>query len=74
MVSALREFGFEAPELENSLFTKPNKMTRLGREPVKIEILNSISGLEFEDAIPNHVEVDFGGLIVPVMPLGFAAQ
>ena len=43
LVQALKEFGFDVPELSIDLFLDASRMTRFGREPVKIEILNSIS-------------------------------
>jgi len=70
VVLALREFGFDLPELKEELFLSAGRMTRLGREPVKIEILNSISGITFDEARGNATEVVIDG--VPIRVIGLA--
>jgi hypothetical protein len=45
---ALREFGFAAPGLTSDLFLARNNVVRMGVPPIRIEILTSISGVEFE--------------------------
>lgn len=45
---ALREFGFTAAALTVDLFLTPNQIVRMGVPPIRIEILTSISGVEFE--------------------------
>ncbi len=47
LVLALREFGFDVPELEDGLFLKENQVIRMGIPPIQIEIITSISGVEF---------------------------
>ncbi len=69
VVSAIREFGFDAPELSASKLTEPRKITRMGLPPMRIEVLNTISGVAFDHAYPNRVEAEFGGLRVPVIGL-----
>ena len=44
-------------------------MTRLGREPVKIEILNRVSGVDFASAKRRSIQVEFGGVVIPVICL-----
>lgn len=69
VVAALKEFGFDSPELSVELFLDENRMTRLGHEPVKIEILNRISGLNFADAKNRSIEVVIDDLKIPVISL-----
>jgi len=45
---ALRGFGFGAAALTPDLFLTPNNVVRMGVPPIRIEILTSISGVEFE--------------------------
>ncbi len=47
---ALREFGFDTPTLDSSLFTRPRSVVRMGFPPLKIEILNYLEGSDFEEA------------------------
>ena len=69
IITALKEFGFDLPELSKEMFLDDNRMTRLGREPVKIEILNSISGVDFFDAKPRALIKDVDGISIPVISL-----
>lgn len=66
MVEVMKEFGFNTPNLSADLFLDTNNMVRMGVPPVKIEILNEISGVDFADchsrrvvALVDSVEVPF---------------
>ena len=41
LVSCLREFGFDTPNLTPELFDDPNRIVRMGVAPLRIEILIS---------------------------------
>ena len=69
LVEVLKEFGFDVPELRKELFLDEGRMSRFGREPMKIEILNSISGIRFEEAYLNHKVVSLDGIEVPLISL-----
>lgn len=47
-MAALKEFGFDVPELSTNLFLQENQVIRMGVPPVRIEILTTISGVTFE--------------------------
>lgn len=49
IVTALREFGFNVPELSAELFLKENQIIRMGVPPLRLEISTSISGVNFEE-------------------------
>ncbi|MFN7986254.1 MAG: DUF6036 family nucleotidyltransferase [Thermoanaerobaculia bacterium] len=49
VVSAIRAFGFEVPALSVDLLLKPDQVVRMGLPPLRIEVLTSVSGVEFED-------------------------
>ena len=55
MVEVLTEFGFGGPHLDQNLFLDVTNMVRLGVPPVKIEILNEISGVKFSDCYGRRV-------------------
>jgi predicted nucleotidyltransferase len=55
MVLALKEFGFNTPELSEKLFLKENNIVRMGIAPIRIEILTSISGVTFEECYKKRV-------------------
>jgi predicted nucleotidyltransferase len=49
-LDALRDFGFGGPDLTPKLFAEPKSIVRLGVEPVKVEILNYLEGVDFDTA------------------------
>jgi predicted nucleotidyltransferase len=49
IVNALNEFGFESLKLTENDFIKKNYIIQLGFEPLRIDILTSITDLPFEE-------------------------
>jgi hypothetical protein len=70
VVGAIRAFGFDTPELSHDLFLRPDQVIRLGVPPVRIELLTSIAGVEFDDCESRAVETLFDG--IPVRVIGLA--
>ena len=62
MVVVLSDFGFSSLGLKEADFLKTNYVTQLGYPPLRIDILNSISGVEFIDAYTNKIEGEVDGL------------
>lgn len=52
-VEALKEFGFNTPQLKKELFFEKEKNIRMGNPPLRIEILTSIDGVEFTECYRN---------------------
>lgn len=52
MKSALTEFG--VPDFDRSMLTTKGNVFRIGRAPLRIEVINEISGVNFEDAFSNR--------------------
>ena len=44
----MREFGFAVKELSEELFLQANNVVRLGMPPLRIEVLTTIAGVDFE--------------------------
>ncbi len=63
----LRAFGFDSPGLSPDLFSQPDQITRMGRAPVRIEILTTISGLEFSEAYAQRIVDAIDGVPVTVI-------
>jgi hypothetical protein len=53
LVLVLHEFGMGSIGLEKEDFLKPGFMSQIGYPPLRIDILNSIDGVSFADAISN---------------------
>jgi predicted nucleotidyltransferase len=56
LIDVLIEFGFGSLKLTKEDFMKENYVTQLGDPPLRIDILNSISGVSFDDAYTNKME------------------
>ena len=69
MVLALKEFGFNTPELSEKLFLKENNIVRMGIAPIRIEILTSISGVTFEECYKKRVVDRIDGIEVSIINL-----
>jgi predicted nucleotidyltransferase len=69
LVACLKEFGFETPELSADLFTNPDRIIRMGVAPLRIEILTTIDGVEFDECLSRSQIVNVNGEKVPVINL-----
>jgi hypothetical protein len=49
IVEVIREFGFGSEEVSEKLFLEENKVIRMGMPPLRIEVLTTISGVDFEE-------------------------
>ena len=70
MVEALKEFGFDLPEVKKELFLKEEKVIRMGVPPMRLEILTSIDGVRFDTCFKNRVIADFGDFKVNFISKG----
>ena len=69
VVVALREFGFDVPELSEKLFLQKDKIIRMGSPPMRIEISTGISGVDFENAYSERVIDTIDGIEVGIINL-----
>ncbi len=67
LVAALQAFGFAMPQLVPALFTQPKSLVRMGREPAKLELMNHISGIIFDEAYPRRAMVTVDGVDMPLL-------
>ena len=65
IVECLTEFGFGKLNLSADDFTTPDRVVQLGYPPYRIDIISSITGVEFDSAWANRLIVDVDGLKVP---------
>jgi hypothetical protein len=71
---ALREFGFTPPELTPDLFLVTNEVVRMGVPPIRIEILTSISGVEFASCYAERQMIQIEEIEIPVISLARLRQ
>jgi predicted nucleotidyltransferase len=69
IVIALEEFGFKGAGLTPDDFLKKGQIIQLGYEPVRIDILTSINGLEFNKAWKNKNPGQYGNETVQFIGL-----
>jgi len=55
VLAAMRDFGFGDLQLVAADFTTPERIVQLGRPPNRIDILTSISGVEFDEAWSDRI-------------------
>jgi len=67
MVLALKEFGFDTPQLTEALFLKENSIVRMGVPPMRIEILTTISGVTFAECYKERIVDEIGGVEVNII-------
>ena len=69
VMKALTDFGFDVPELSTDLFLQPDKIVRMGVEPKRIEVMTSISGVEFDDCYRGRLETTINDVPVSLINL-----
>jgi hypothetical protein len=69
IVTVLNEFGFDAPELTTDLFLEENKIIRMGVPPVRLEIITTISGVDFDPCYQQKKHGKIDGVEVNIIDL-----
>lgn len=64
LMLVVHEFGFGVAELSQDLFLQEGKIIRMGNPPMRIELLTSISGVEFDECYANRVIDTVDGVLV----------
>lgn len=69
VMSALRAFGFGETGASSELFIQPDQVTRMGVPPLRIEILTTVSGLDFSDAFSRRIVDQIDGTPISLVSL-----
>ncbi|MBN1591956.1 MAG: hypothetical protein JW941_01760 [Candidatus Coatesbacteria bacterium] len=69
IMGALRQFGMPANQTVESLIMQPGQIIRMGYPPVRIELLTSISGVEFDECFANREMAEIDGIPVNIISL-----
>ena len=67
ITGVLRSFGFS--QAYAALFQQTRQIVRMGVPPVRLEILTTISGVDFTDCYARRVEADLDGVTVNFIQL-----
>ncbi len=69
IVTVLKEFGFDLPELSPELFLKEWQVIRLGVPPVRIELATTVSGVNFNECYAERIADILDGVKVNLISL-----
>jgi predicted nucleotidyltransferase len=69
VLSCINEFGFSSFELTDKDFTKEYGIVQLGYPPVRIDIINSIDGVNFEECFQKKSIINIDDLSVNFISL-----
>lgn len=62
IVDALIHFGFDPDDVDESLFTQPRQIVRMGQEPLRIELVTMIDGVTWEQCWGRAVHTVIDGV------------
>lgn len=69
VLQARASFGFNAAKVDPDLFVKPNSIVRMGVPPLRVEILTTPSGVDFDTCFAECIRVGIEEIRVPVISL-----
>lgn len=64
IIGVLKEFGFGSLGLTKEDFLTENYVTQLGYPPLRIDILNAISGVNFDEAYSSRINSEVDDLLI----------
>jgi hypothetical protein len=67
--NAIKRFGAPLHDLTVENLSKPGYVFQIGVPPIRIDILTTISGLDFSSAWEKRVVVNWDGLDIPILAL-----
>jgi len=67
LLTALAQFGAPTQDISPGDFTEPDVFFQIGVEPVRVDLMTSVPGLDFLMAWERRTIVDFGGESAPVL-------
>jgi predicted nucleotidyltransferase len=67
MIATLEAFGFGGTSMKPEQFLLPDQITRMGNRPLQIEILTTISGLDFAAAYAKRVVDAIDGVSISLI-------
>jgi len=69
MIQVFDKFGFNSNNLQLDIFLNPKNVVRMGVPPVRIEIMNSISGVGFDECYKKRVKDNWNNIPVSIISL-----
>ena len=69
VVMALHEFGFDLPDLTLDLFLAQKSIVRMGLPPMRIELMTTISGVDFDACYNRRNKTEIDGVMINIIDL-----
>lgn len=69
LVLALKEFGFDVPELTPDVFLAKDRILRMGNPPMRIKISTTIDGVTFNECYDDRVVAEWSDVSVNIISL-----
>ena len=69
VAQALVEFGFRAEDVPAALFAEPGRIVRMGIPPMRLEIVTTISGVEFAACYARRASMVIDGVTLDIIGL-----
>ncbi len=69
IIKTLHDFGFSSLDIKEEDFMSPGYVVQLGQPPSRIDLLTSVTGLEFEDCYATKVHINIQGSEVDFIDL-----
>ena len=67
LVRVLRRFGFSKTAVDEAFFLKAHQIVTMGHPPLRIDLMTSVSGVEFSEAYQKHEVKVMDGVPVRVI-------
>ncbi|MEX2543112.1 MAG: hypothetical protein WD314_14995 [Trueperaceae bacterium] len=67
LVTALQAFGFGSPDLSADVFLEEDRVIRMGLPPFRIEVLTTISGVDFQACYDRRISDEIDGVVVNII-------
>jgi len=68
VAESLAQFGFTSG-ISSEMFLENGKVFRMGLPPVRIELLTSVSGIDFSNAYAHRVHANIDGVDISIISL-----
>ncbi|MGZ8219698.1 nucleotidyltransferase [Methylomagnum sp.] len=69
ILRALQQFGFGELGLTKDDFIAPDQIIQLGYPPSRIDIISTVSGVEFSECYASRIEAEMDGIAVNLIDL-----
>ena len=69
LVDVFRQFGMLSDEITTGLFMQKGDIVRMGVPPMRIEVLNDIDGVGFDESYARREQVEIDGVPVNIISL-----